>query len=353
MSKMEIIRRSLEESSELTDKFILSIINLEIQMGYPYKNIRDAFSGLLCDELFSGNMFIKQLKNGLKIKFIYNSKIAREFLLSNPNIPNHVWEPQTTKALKHFSSGAKNVIIGGAYFGDHALIIADLIKDYGICHTFEPNELNSSLIEENAKLNKLKNFQINRKALWSKSGEKLCFEGEDALASTVQAPTNAINYIETISIDDYMAENNINKIDLLMIDVEGAEMNVLKGAEKMLEDSSPVVIFENHSLHNDWSNGLENSDSVKYMIDRGYSVFSIRDFHNNMDTEGMKIELIPVERTYIEGPAHGFNLLAIKNQNIIDNELFRIVHDYSPKLLLHKSEKEFLPAPHNLGLNFR
>ena len=52
----------------------------------------------------------------------------------------------------------------------------------------------------------------------------------------------------------------------------------------MLEKHKPVVVFETHSLYNDWSNGLENSDSVKFMTDLGYDVYAVREFHQNIDT---------------------------------------------------------------------
>jgi FkbM family methyltransferase len=344
MLNLERIQKSLQNDPKLTDKFIKSLIDLEKEMGYPQRNIRDSFSGLISDEVFKGMVFVKELENGLKIKFAYNSIIAREFLLSHLQKPNHVWEPQTTKVLQYFSKRSKNVIIGGAYFGDQALIIADVLKETGVCHTFEPNAINCLLIEENAQMNNIANLRINKQALWSKSGEKLTFEGEDALASTIPASKNAKNYIDTLSIDDYLNKNNIKEVELLMIDVEGGEMKVLEGAVQMLKNNKPVVVFENHSLHNDWSNGLENSDSIRFMRDLGYKVFSIRDFHSNMDTTGMKIELMPVERTYIQGPPHGFNLLAITDESLIPEEIFKIVYDYSPKLLLHKTEKEFLPA---------
>lgn len=344
MKNLEKIRRSLEENPGLTEKFVKSIITLEKQAGYPQNNIRDIFTGLICDEIFSGKEFTKTLQNGLNIKFVYNSKIAREFLLSTPEVPSHVWEPQTTKVLQYFSKGAKNVIVGGAYFGDQALIIADIIKGTGMCHTFEPNRLNCSLLKDNAELNNIKNLKINSQALWAKSNEKVCFEGEDALASTVPADENATDFFLTVSLDDYVHANKIEKIDLLMIDVEGGEMKALEGAIEMLTKNKPVVIFENHSLHNNWSNGLENSDSVRFMRELGYQVFSIRDFHNNIDTTNMKVELIPVDRTFIQGPPHGFNLLAITNDAQINNDLFQTVFDYSPKLLLHKTEKEFLPS---------
>ena len=269
MTNINKIKESLQTDDSLKNHFIDALIEFENKAGHPNNNVRDIVSGPLCDELFTGSTFIKLLSNGLKIKFVYNSKIAREFLLAQPKMPNHVWEPQTTKLLLHFSRNAKNVIIAGAYFGDQAILVANNIKTCGVCHTFEPNKNNSDLIVENARLNGLKNILINNLALWNKSNEKLIFDGEDALASTVVSLSTTDNVLHTITMDDYVKQNNVDNINLIMIDVEGSEVKVLEGAKEILVKDKPVVVFETHSLYNDWSNGLKNSDSVKLMNSLG------------------------------------------------------------------------------------
>lgn len=345
MTKLESIKEVLKGNPAYRESFIEALIAFEKKAGYPQLNVRDTVSGPLADELFMGEAFSKILQNGLKINFVYNSKIAREFLLCSPAIPDHVWEPQTTKLLLHFSKNAKNVIIAGAYFGDQAIPVANNIKDTGVCHTFEPNKNNSDLIIENAKLNGLNNIIINNLALWNKSKEQLVFEGEDALASTVEANEKAANVLHTITIDDYVAQNKPGKIDLLMIDVEGSEIKVLQGAVEMLKQNKPVVVFETHSLYDDWSNGLENSPSAVLMKELGYEVFAVREFHQNIDTGDMPIELLPLNRTYcVTPPDHGFNMLAVPAKKLIENELFRVVYDLSPKLILTKNDIKFSPS---------
>jgi FkbM family methyltransferase len=346
MLHSDTIKKNLQADVAVRDRFIESLVNFEKQAGYPHNNVRDTVSGLLSDSLFMGETFVKQLQNGLQIKFVYNSKIAREFLLCDPSVPNHVWEPQTTKLLLHFTQQPCNVIIAGAYFGDQAIPIAHNIRNGGVCHTFEPNKNNSDLIIDNAALNGLANIRINNLALWNRSGEQLVFEGEDALASTIPAgDATAANVLHTITIDDYVRQNNVTGIGLLMIDVEGSEIKVLEGAVQMLREQKPVVVFETHSLYNDWSRGLENSDSVKMMTDLGYSVYAVREFHQNIDTTGMPVELLPPGRTYCETPPHhGFNMLAVPDNALIQNDLFRIVHDLSPKLILHKNDPLFSPS---------
>ena len=345
MSNISKIKEALQNDPKLKAFFIEALISFENKGGHPQTNVRDTVSGPLADELFMGENFSKQLENGIKMNFVYNSRIAREFLLSQPAVPNHVWEPQTTKLLLHFSKNAENVIIAGAYFGDQAIPVAFNIKDKGLCHTFEPNKNNSDLIIENAKLNGLTNVLINNLALWNKSNEKLVFEGDDALASTVEASDATKNVLHTITIDDYASQNIKGKINLLMIDVEGSEIKVLQGAKEMLLQHKPVVVFETHSLYNDWSSGLQNSDSVKFMTDLGYEVFAVREFHQNIDTAGMPVELLPLDRTFCEiPPHHGFNLLAVASKSLIENDLFKIVFDLSPKLILPKNDVKFLPS---------
>ena len=345
MSNISKIKEALQNNPQLQQFFIQALIDFENKGGHPGTTVRDKVSGPLADELFMGEKFSKELDNGIKINFVYNSKIAREFLLSQPAIPNHVWEPQTTKILLHFSKNAENVIIAGAYFGDQAIPVANNIRETGVCHTFEPNKNNSDLIIENAKLNGLTNVLINNLALWNKSNEKLVFEGEDALASTIAANAATENVLHTITIDDYITQNNVGHINLLMIDVEGSEIKVLEGAKDMLQKHKPVVVFETHSLYNDWSNGLQNSDSVKLMNDLGYEVFAVREFHQNIDTGKMPVELLPLNRTYCEiPPHHGFNLLAVPAKELIENEVFKIVYDLSPKLILPRNDVKFLPS---------
>lgn len=345
MANIEAIKKELHNNADYQDKFITALVEFEKNAGHPYKNVRDVISGPLCDNLFTGEKFSKKLQNGLTINFVYNSKIAREFLLSNPAVPNHVWEPQTTKLLLHFSLNAKNIIIAGAYFGDQTILVANNVKTTGVCHAFEPNKNNSDLIIENAEINDLKNINVSHLALWNKSNEKLIFEGEDALASTIEAGDIRHNILHTITIDDYVQQKQLDEVNLLMVDVEGSEIKVLEGALNMLQKNKPVVIFETHSLYDDWSNGLDKSPTVRLMKEIGYEIFAVREFHQNIDTGNMPVELLPLEDTYcVTPPHHGFNLLAVPSKKFVQNELFRIVYGLSPKLILTKNDSLFSPS---------
>src|SRR5436190_4912592 len=305
--------KDLIRASE-TSQFVNLLVELEKKNDFNSR-IREAITGKIVDAVFKNTVPIrKTLENGLVFEFIHQNRITRDFILSSKSNPNHVWEPQTTRLLLHFSKKAENVIVGGAYIGDHAVMIANEIKNKGgVCHTFEPDQNSANYLQNNAALNNLENVKINCKALWDVSGKHIILEGDDVLGSSVEVKDEKLGGILTITIDDYIKENKLDKIDLIMLDLEGGEHRALKGACNTLEKMNPVVVFETHSLYNDWSKGIEHSEIMKLMQSFGYNLFAIRDFHSNVDTKDIAVELIPLNNINTEGPDHGFNMLAVKD----------------------------------------
>jgi FkbM family methyltransferase len=308
---------------------------------HRFTTVRDDVTGPIVDALHAGIEVVrKELRNGTQFDFPYRSKIARDFVMAIPEKPDHVWEPQTTKLLIHLSHDITDVIVGGAYFGDQAILIAEALRGRGTCHAFEADAHQAAMLERNAALNALDNVRVSAVGLWSDSVSHLRFVGSDAFASTVVAAGG----IPTITIDDYASSSAIARIGLIMLDVEGSELHVLHGARRVLSDQAPHVVFEVHRWYVDWSAGLHNTEIVRWLVSFGYTLFAIRDFQSNYDLSGHPIELVPVETAYLEGPPHGFNVLAVRDTSVIENGAFRITPNVSPKLLLHRDPKHHHPA---------
>jgi len=143
--------RKLGKNEKFRDKFISFIKDIEQDSSYQ-GSVRDEISKYLVDVIFDKEDFvIKSTQDGTKYKFYagIGSKIAREFLLSTPPIPEYVWEPQTTRLLLHLSKSAKTVIVGGAYFGDQVLPLAKQInKQGGVVHAFDLNKKQLDILNE-------------------------------------------------------------------------------------------------------------------------------------------------------------------------------------------------------------
>jgi FkbM family methyltransferase len=303
-----------------------------------WTNVRDEVTGPIVDALHaSAGILTKTLDNGLTFEFPYRSKIARDFVMSVPAAPDHVWEPQTTKTLLHFARAARHVIVGGAYFGDQAIPIADALRGRATCHAFEADTEQAAMLARNAALNRLDNVRVNAIGLWSDGEARLSFVGHDALASTIVSEAG----IETVTIDTYAAASDAPP-DLIMLDLEGSELEVLRGAARQLSGRAPHLVFEVHRSYVDWSQGLENTEIARFLASFGYTMFAIRDFQSNYDLAGRPVELVPIETAWLDGPPHGFNVLAVKDPAFVADALFRIVPNVSPKLLLHRD-----PALHH------
>jgi FkbM family methyltransferase len=99
----------------------------------------------------------------------------------------------------------------------------------------------------------LSNVKVEAKAVYSHSGNQDIFvpEGHQAGASLVQLAKEAASFttltVPVITLDEYFDAGE--RVALLKIDVEGAEFEVLKGAERILRQHAPLLVFEHEKRH--------------------------------------------------------------------------------------------------------
>lgn len=350
MEERELLRvfNALEiigQNEDLRGRFLRLCREVEQYIHLDNRSVRDEITGPIIDALHSkAGMLQKFVKPGLIFNYRYTSKISRELVMSPDSEPDHVWEPQTTKLLVHFSNNAEHVIVGGAYFGDQVVIIAkNMQKKEGTCHAFEPNRDLFSLLELNGKNNGLNNIRFNNIGLWSGDNVQLRLVGDDdtlAHSEVVREDRRGLEGISTISINTYGLKHKIGKLGLIMLDIEGGEYQALRGADHYLSQPlglAPILVFEVHRHYYDWTNGLENTDIIKFLKGFGYHIFAIRDYQGHVGMGNRPVELIPLGRIVLDGPPHGFNMLGIKDAGLIENDFFRTCQDVSPKLLMHKN----------------
>jgi FkbM family methyltransferase len=329
----------LGEDAATRARIIAALQEFERLPQNRFTTVRDDVTGPVADALHASLPVVrKELSNGLIFEFPYRSKIARDFVMSRPEKPDHVWEPQTTKLLLHLAGMVTDVVVGGAYFGDQAIPIANVIRGRGTCHAFEADAAQAAMIERNASLNDLDNVRVNALGLWSQPAT-LRLVGHDALAGAMESETG----ITATTIDAY-AESLGLRIGLIMLDLEGGELHALRGASEQLARNAPYIVFEVHRSYLDWSHGLQNTEIVQFLAALGYTIHAIRDFQSNYDLAGRPVELVPIETAWLEGPPHGFNLFAFRDAAVIDDELFRVIPNVSPKLLFHRDPKLHHPA---------
>ena len=153
----------------------------------------------------------------------------------------------------------KTVIDGGANTGEISTIFSSQFKNVEKIYAFEPlynmckKEFEDKLVLKNNKI------KIIEKALWEKK-ETLQFKTiaqASYTGSSVKDVSNTITLskegdfinIEAISIDEFVRENNIQKIDFIKMDLENSELNALNGAiETIKRDRPQMAICIYHSF---------------------------------------------------------------------------------------------------------
>ncbi len=148
--------------------------------------------------------------------------------------------------LKYLQEGM-TVFDVGANIGELTLMFSRFVDADGCVHAFEPNNTAFDRLTATCTAACLKNVQLERVALAEKEGVvTLHSYGDDYLSWTSQAERPLESYginvhsvsseqADATTLDRYCETNHITSVDLLKVDVEGAEFQVLLGARRMLE----------------------------------------------------------------------------------------------------------------------
>ncbi|WP_405199445.1 FkbM family methyltransferase [Christiangramia sp. LLG6405-1] len=133
-----------------------------------------------------------------------------------------------------------NIIDAGAFNGILSLVYSEKAK-YGNIFSFEPDRKNLKVIEENFNLNNFpNNINLINKGLWSETCKVNFFEDGSVASSSFYKAEHAVEVkIPVITIDDFISEMNITDVSFIKMDVEGAELNILKGARQTLLNLNP------------------------------------------------------------------------------------------------------------------
>jgi FkbM family methyltransferase len=137
----------------------------------------------------------------------------------------------------------------GANLGFFSVLLGRLVGTTGLVYSFEPVPANAAMIERNARLNGLNNIKVMRIACSreARSSELLLahYAGGAVLKGAGVPPDLAGSLmVETSSIDILVESQQIKPPNLVKIDVEGAEMDVLQGMEKVLRKWAPAILLE-------------------------------------------------------------------------------------------------------------
>jgi len=160
------------------------------------------------------------------------------------------WEPSTTQFIRRTLQPGMTVVDVGANIGYFSLLMASLVGPEGEVHAFEPYPGYIERMHLSLAVNSFEQIYLNKYALSDKKEQHELFKGIASARmhrwSHPDAVFNKVHdkvIVSCIPFDEY-ASKNFKKLDLIKIDVDGYEMNVLRGALASINRYRPIIIIE-------------------------------------------------------------------------------------------------------------
>ncbi|WP_164867915.1 FkbM family methyltransferase [Rhodovarius crocodyli] len=192
---------------------------------------------------------------------------------------NGAWEPHLGGLLKHLLRPGQHAAEGGANIGWHTLTIADRIGPAGRLHSFEVMPDFHTVLRANLRLNRLvTQVTLHETALWHEEVELTLLQDVSHRGSghVSQSAANAV-YSRSITarataLDAALAGSP--PLDLLRLDIEGAEGMALRGARQTIERSPGLNIVM------EWLPGMlrhhgDPMEEMRHLARQGFRAWEI------------------------------------------------------------------------------
>jgi FkbM family methyltransferase len=202
------------------------------------------------------------LQSDRSIRISFNNWELRHFSLHKVGIPMECYlRFPNRKNLVQYEYSRHNppikvmpgdfVIDGGACWGDTALRFAHMAGDAGGIYSFEFEPENLTIFSKNMAMNPhlAHRITLSHKALWSSTGDTVRFASQGP-GTRLSTDGDTLLSAPTMKLDDFVREHEIERVDFIKMDIEGSELNALKGAEQVLRTFRPklaICLYHNPS----------------------------------------------------------------------------------------------------------
>ena len=201
----------------------------------------------------------------------------RDYRVAEGLFQEGILEKGTTRLFYELVDEGMTVIDIGANIGYFTLIAAKLVGPSGKIFAFEPDPYNYALLKRNVKINGYDNVFLVQKAISDKVGNtKLFLDPLRERSSILYQCGKEMIVVDTTTLDEFLADKGCF-VDIIKMDIEGAETLALQGGEKTIKENNVKLIME---------------FEPKIMQSFG---FSPRAFLNNLKQYGFEIYFIKDE----------------------------------------------------------
>ena len=162
----------------------------------------------------------------------------------------------------------------GAHYGFYSLLASCLVGVKGCVLAFEPHLHNYRRLAANLRLNGIKNVKAFNLALGEFNGRaKLYTDGESGAYSTFFKRGARYQKVRMVRLDTVATQMGLEKLDLIKIDIEGAELSVLEGARETIQKFKPKLTIAGYHF-------LDEITKLEQWLRANYAFYEIKTMSN-------------------------------------------------------------------------
>jgi FkbM family methyltransferase len=165
------------------------------------------------------------------------------------------YEPWKVSLLRQIVRPGMTCVDVGANNGFFSFIMARLMSDEGRVLAFEPEPANRSLLDRGAELNGYRSVQSFELALSDGPGTLTFFAGKQSgWGSLIHRPGETLDdryafAVNVATLDSVIEAQGIERVDVMKVDVQGAELAVMGGSRNILGRSGPIWLLIDVDSH--------------------------------------------------------------------------------------------------------
>ena len=156
---------------------------------------------------------------------------------------------------QHFYKAKKEdvVIDAGANMGHIAIFLSQKVGTGGKVYCFEPDKFNIQYLKENLSLNRdlPDNIVIEELLLWNEN-VLVDFEETGTVGSSAIwfSGTASLTKKQAVTLDDWAEEKRLHRLDYIKMDIEGAEIEAIKGCQNIIKKFKPNFAIASYHVVN-------------------------------------------------------------------------------------------------------
>lgn len=189
----------------------------------------------------------------------------------------------------------------GANVGSYTMILAKSAKRI---YSFEASSFNAEILRNFVAISKQDNIEVINRAVSDISGDQITiYSSPDTGGNNTRFHDfgGGGESVKTITLDKFVQDHEIEKVDVIKMDIEGSELAAFTGAQEILNKHRPVLLIEFHALVAKQA-GWELMELYRLLTKYGYNA-----------NELIKRKLVPFDSSRLASPDFYSNLVFIHN----------------------------------------